>query len=100
VSFVELQVIPGVRGEPSMMLEDDGGSNVVLWSFLSQHAITAISELLRERKITMKPTNFLTYAIDGAMLSLRLAKQVCCYKRPHWLPVAFSPVSLSATGKG
>lgn len=89
VSFVELQDIPGFKGDVSMMLEGEDISNILLWPCLSQEAVSAIQDLLREHKITIKPTNFLTYAIDGCTISLPLAKRRHHYKSLRWLPVAF-----------
>lgn len=59
---------------------------------MTDEACRALTELLDEQVIHMVPAQFLTYLIDGATLTLPLAKSTVDYKQPHWLPVVLRPV--------
>ena len=89
VSFVELEnSIEGFRGDKTFWLE----GNIVIWSSISREAAEAIQQLLNEKAIHFNETSYLTYLIDGTMIQLPLVKRPPAhpYKKPHWLPVAFS----------
>jgi hypothetical protein len=62
--------------------------NVVLWTDVSENFIKAFN--LAKERIFPVPTEFLTYAMDGMLLNLPVARQLKkSYKDPHWLPVVF-----------
>lgn len=65
--------------------------NVVLWTGMSQTLIDTLEGLMRDR-IELRPSHWLCYFFDGAALRLPLAKSPSLrgYKKPHWLPVAFT----------
>jgi len=63
--------------------------NVVLWSGVSEAFVDAFT--LAKSRIYPVQTQFLVYAMDGALLNLPIAKQLNKpYKKTHWLPVVFS----------
>ena len=84
VSFVEIQDKFG-RGDTAIEIE----GNVILWANLKEEVVSAIIELLNERKLYANPTSVLVYAVDGRILKLPIAKRIPKdgYKEPHWLPV-------------
>ncbi len=88
-SFAELFGIEGFAGEMNMFWEPQNASNIIIWSGVSQEAADAFNDLIGSKAIEMRPTQFLTYLVDGRTLTLPLAKQLRHYKSPHWLPVAF-----------
>jgi hypothetical protein len=66
------------------------GENMVIWLGVSDVAIAAINKLKADGRVIAKPAPVLVYAIDGAMLTMPLAKQNRAYRKPHWLPVVLS----------
>jgi hypothetical protein len=89
-SFVELaREVPGWKG--NFVWHIPGNPNVVLWADMSEDAISALVELLREKKIDAVPTSLLVYLHDGQMLQFPLVKSLKTkYKKPHWLPMVFN----------
>jgi hypothetical protein len=87
VSFVELQHLPGFKGEYEWYLEL---FNVVMWQGLSREAIDAFQELRARNLIHPYPTTVLVYLCDGAVPKMPLATRVHHYKEPHWMPVVFN----------
>lgn len=89
VSFVELsRDIEGFKGDMQWMQGEN--RNIIFWIGLSGEAADALDALLKEKKIEMQPTHWLTYIADGQALTLPLVKRNYQYKTPHWLPVAFN----------
>lgn len=85
-SLAELRDMDGFPGEYEWLIS--ASSNVVLWKQMSSQAIDALTELEREGRVRLKPCAQFVYTVDGAVLSLPLAKKANHnYKRPHWLPV-------------
>ena len=88
VTFAELQHRYGTqaKGGHAIYL-----NNIVLWVNLSEQLATAITSLLEEKSIHAHPASFLAYMVDGAYLTLPLAKHPPKrgYKKDHWLPVCF-----------
>lgn len=82
VSFVELWEIEGTRGPIQMDLR----VNLTVMAGLSRFAVEAIKDLLDERRIIIKTCSLLVYYVDGALLSMPIAKKIRDYKVPHWLP--------------
>ena len=92
VSFLEIQNLPGGKGEYCVEM---GGANVIYWHGLSEEAALAVQALRAEGIVHLVPTHFLTYLVEGACVSIPLAKSAGAirrgYKKPHWLPVMLQP---------
>jgi hypothetical protein len=88
VSFAEIQQeIPGTHGEVETGILE---KNIIFWQGVSPSLSEAIRELVQEDKLLeMRPTNELTYLIDGRLLNLPIAKQNRKYVSKRWLPVTF-----------
>jgi hypothetical protein len=93
VSFAELaNRFPGfAEGEHSLCLGDD---NMVLWSGMTQEAVTIISELLNENAVHAHPSTLLVYLVDGRHLTLPIPKTTRKLTKPHWVPVTLRPYPL------
>lgn len=91
-SFAELARIDGVPGDFNIKWEPEDGSNIILWSGVSQAAVAAIHQLVKEKLIEIQSSSLLVYLIDGCTLSLPVAKSIRHFKRPRWLPVTFKAV--------
>lgn len=89
VSFAELnQKIPGFSGgEQSLGIAD---KNIFFWVGMTPEACDAISDLLRDGLIKMKPCDPIIYMFDGQSLTMPVARQFRAYKSPRWQPVLFS----------
>jgi hypothetical protein len=62
--------------------------NVVLWTGVSENFIHSFNRA--KERIVPAPTQVLTYAMDGTLLQLPIAKQLKKpYKSSHWLPFMF-----------
>jgi hypothetical protein len=89
VTFAEISRIEGARGDREITIETDEASNIVLWQGVSQELADALEIIRQEGQYEPRPTGILTYAIDGMMLRMPIAKRKRHYKTPHWLPVCF-----------
>ncbi|HUV51641.1 MAG TPA: hypothetical protein VMW64_01025 [Dehalococcoidia bacterium] len=89
VTPVELRGRYGERGTGDHALTL--GTNLIVWTGLSESLVTAILRLLEKREIHAHPVSWLTYLIDGGGLKLPLAKRPPKrgYTREHWAPLAF-----------
>lgn len=89
VSFAEFsQKIPGFcGGEQALGIVD---KNIFFWVGMTPEACAAISELLRDGLIKMKPCEPIIYMFDGQSLTMPVARQLRTYKSPRWQPVLFS----------
>lgn len=88
VSFAELcNNIKGFEGEFEFGIFD---KNIVFWSHISQEAIKSITNLLKAKKIKLKPCAPLVYMIDGYVPVLPVAKHDRGYKSLRWLPLVFN----------
>lgn len=88
VSCVELCEIDGVKGDTGVEIAD---KNILcLWG-LSDEAIEAIRQLCIEEKICLRPGTLLSYLVDGACLTLPIAKRIPKngYKTRRWMPTFF-----------
>jgi hypothetical protein len=65
--------------------------NIVLWQGVTREASDALAGLLSDGSIVMRPTQLLTYLIDGCTLKMPMVKSVRQYKTPHWLPAVLRP---------
>jgi len=91
VSFAELQRLNGFKAEKGLVVEHGTFDNVLLWVGVSEEACQALADLTKEGKIHWMPGHWLSYAADGQMLKLPLAKRARNYTKPHWLPVFYRP---------
>ncbi len=88
VSMVELEnSIPEFSGD---YLFGNADMNIWWWFRCSIDACDALAELVREEKITAKPTDVLVYLIDGAVPQVPIAKQIKPYKKERWIPVVLN----------
>lgn len=76
------------KGEKS--ITNGENENLIMWVDWNEQAISTISELLSENKITAKHSENLVYLIDGKALNLPIAKSVRNYKKLRWLPIVFN----------
>jgi hypothetical protein len=83
LSFVDLSSIEGFCGDMELMI---GDKNIVLWSKISQQAITALSELSADKIIDIVGTSVLVYHADGLLLTYPIAKENRRYKQTRWAP--------------
>ncbi|MFC1554130.1 hypothetical protein ACFL7D_05820 [candidate division KSB1 bacterium] len=90
-SFAELESnIIGFKGD---LIFGIPASNIVFWPGMSEEAINAISELIREDKIDIEEVSPIIYAIDSdTFVNLPIGRSSKEYKRPHWLPLAFTVI--------
>jgi len=98
-SFAELdQALRGhfeIDGEGALCYQ--GNDTIVLWVNMSEAYFLAFSELMHERRIYIRNTNFMVYMIDGLVPGIPVAKSWNrVYKQPHWMPVV---VHLMTAGK-
>jgi hypothetical protein len=83
LSFVNLSEIEGFKGDLELEIED---KNIILWSGVSQDAITGLNQLMTDGIIDIVGTSELTYIADGTLLAYPIAKSNRQYKTPRWLP--------------
>jgi hypothetical protein len=89
VTFAELESeIPGFSGCYAIHHADD--PNLVLWPFLSAHALEALLGLLSSGAIHVHPIASLSYRNYGRAPSMPLAHRPrpSGYREPHWLPAS------------
>jgi hypothetical protein len=63
--------------------------NIVLWVNWNQPACGVVTSLMNDGILEASNTSVLSYAIDGKVLNVPIAKKPHQYKEPHWLPVSF-----------
>jgi hypothetical protein len=93
VSFVEIE-----RHLDGLGFPIDGhkalctAKNVVFWMGMSQPFVQLMQGLVASERLEMKPTIWLTYALDGALPSMPVAVRPPAggYKKPRWSPVVFN----------
>lgn len=89
VSFVELsRDIPGFNGERT--LKHATFENLFLWFDLSDEAINALLDLIKNDEVKVRVATPMIYYIDGMVPQLPIAKNLRGYKEPRWLPVTLS----------
>jgi hypothetical protein len=92
VTFAELaREFPDdfANGEIALEVHD----NLVIWTGMQATGAAAFKALREGGKVTMQPTQTLTYLIDGTTLRFPIAKRARAYAKPHWLPVVVRPVA-------
>ena len=83
VVFPELYSIPGIIGDFSMMR-----GKQCIWSGLSESAITALKDLMRDGKLAFYPCGDIPYIIAGYELNYPISPNTnSVYNNVHWLPV-------------
>ncbi|WP_207346415.1 hypothetical protein [Arthrobacter sp. E3] len=95
VTFVELGEFletNGIDPRGDGFLELNKCSNLVMWAGMSATFMDVVVEIHRRDVTQLDPTIPLTYAIDGGMLTLPVAKRLPKngYKKQHWAPVVFN----------
>ena len=77
------------KGDYQWVTESD--DNIIFYAGLSEKLVSALRELLREKKAHLHPASVLAYMMDGGILKLPLARKPPRggYKKLHWLPVCF-----------
>ncbi|MCB1353936.1 MAG: hypothetical protein KDK03_14490 [Rhodobacteraceae bacterium] len=97
VSFVEgRELFPTEVRDISIVTPDS--ENVIFWSGMSEKQAQAVESRLAEKKLFVHPTSSLTYAIDGALTFMPVAKSLRKYKAPHWFPVTLHHQDYSEKG--
>lgn len=89
VTHVELcRDVPGFAGDDTAA---NPNNNIIFWQGVNIDAYNVLRDLIADNLVTSAKTNPLTYAFDGFVLSLPIAKRLDrAYKRPHWLPLVFN----------
>lgn len=95
-SFVELERGIETAGiDPSGDLGISPGKlwdrNIVIWVGVSHDMAEAFAALHDAGLIQFRPTQAITYWVDGKVPNLPLAKQLRRYKTPRWLPATIGP---------
>lgn len=86
VSFAELaHEVENFSGE--FAIYTPPYENVILWPSLSEQALIALIDLLKEERVFAHPSSLLIYAIDQMRPSFPIAKGFKHYKTTRWLPV-------------
>lgn len=94
VSFVNLERdVEGFSQDNGLAWGNE--NNLVYWVNMSDDAVSAMVDLIKNDLIVAVPTETLVYMIDGKLPKLPVAKSLKRkYKEQHWLPMVFS------SGKG
>jgi len=90
VSFAELSKIDGFNGDREISFDSAKFSNIIVWSGVSEEAVSSLRKLVDNKSYHFHPTSSLTYMADGAMLNIPIAKSVRHYKTPHWIPTVIN----------
>lgn len=93
VTCTELCKIPNFVGEYTWHLGQ--WTNLIIWTGMSKDAIDVMAELIREKRIDVRPGHWFSYLLDGAIIVLPIFKakeQPLEFNppSPHWLPVYFN----------
>ena len=91
-TFARLEQLEGFGGGDQVLGNTD--TNVIVWGHLTTEAVTAVMELQREGRISVKVVSPFFYFHDGsAGPNLPIAKKPPAqgYKEPHWQPVLLVP---------
>jgi hypothetical protein len=84
------------RGDDSRALMSPDNPNLLYWTGMSPIGAGAIDAVLARTGIELRPTQSLTYVIDGCMLSLPIAKTKHKYRTPHWQPATLCRAETSS----
>ena len=99
VTFAELcRDIPGFEATEDAEATETVAlaENIILWAGLTPTGREALLGALYTGRIHMLPANPLTYAMDGARMTLPVLSRTkkppkAPPKKPHWFPVTFRP---------
>lgn len=99
MTFAELVNRLGARarGDRALYASRLDGSgpdpNAVLWMGTSLDLNEALIGLMHDGQIHLTPTPWLTYAYDGEVLQLPIAKRAPRhgFRAPHWVPAVLNP---------
>ena len=86
LTFVELlRFLPYLKGALPFTIEDN--DSLLMWDGVSQGCIAAVNKLIADGRIELKPTNPLTYVLDGYRSRMPVAVKKRKYKEQRWFPV-------------
>lgn len=85
-SFVDLEKIKGFEGV--YLFCHHQNKNMVLWDKISEPAVRALSQLMREKKIHTQPCSPNHYLLDGKTLDFPIA-ETGKEQIKSWLPIVF-----------
>ena len=95
VTFVEIRNVlqPLMPLDGDISLELPTLPNVLLWFNMSPQWCDVMREVQASKQVYPVSASVLTYAIDGTVWQVPLAKRPPKggYKTPHWAPVCFRP---------
>ncbi|CAN7202653.1 hypothetical protein LJR030_000526 [Rhizobium sp. LjRoot30] len=98
VTVIELmRDIPGFTGDKTWVFADQ---NIVIWPYVSEAAILAMTSLIASDKVKPTPTSWLVYNFDGQILDMPTATRIKRYNEPHWLPIVFAGNKEVIDGEG
>lgn len=94
-SFVEIERIFekhnfDYKGELSLMSERY--NNLVFWKGWNQNAVDILNKIIDTEMIIRRPTQVLTYYIDGKVLDMPVAQHYMHRSTVNWFPITFSPI--------
>jgi hypothetical protein len=96
VTFAEMPrlLAPFMETKGQMAAEIQHVPNLILWLGMSPAWIETLNELFATGLLWRQPCSVLSYAVDGALLHLPVAKRPPKhgYATPHWGPVCFRPI--------
>lgn len=103
ISFAELDQLDGFRGDRALLLDAED-SNLVMWPSVSAEAVAVLAELRGAGECHMIGASLLTYACDGVLLKLPIARRRgVIYRTPHWVPTVLcrgpAPTAPAPAGK-
>ena len=81
------------KGESTLANNDY--PNIIFWCGWKEEAYLLLRELENEKLIYKHQSSFLCYLIDGKSLTFPIVKSIRQYKKEHWLPVCYRPVSVA-----
>jgi len=93
VSIAELKRRYGDQANGDYLWVTDSDDNMVFYAGLSRQMLSALWDLLGEKKVHLHPASFLTYLVDGGVLVFPLVRNPPRggYKKLHWLPICLRP---------
>jgi len=93
-SFVDLKSHIGKPMKGEYILSLPNMPNSILWFDVSDEFIEAVFQAVKSKKVSLRPSVPLIYAMDGMLPSLPVGRaRKKDYKEPRWIPVTFSPIN-------
>ena len=88
-TFAELDTkVKGFSGEKNLYYDLD--KNIWCWFNMSQEAVKAINDLVKEDKISLTYSTDYRYFMTGVLPRAPIARSIESYEIPHWLPIEIS----------